>query len=297
MSAARSLFEMGRRAYAHRLEELNDRMEDLMDVDSSDSDAGDEMEELIEEAELIGFAMGWMEPQDTRMGHRIISLDEFGDQECYELFKFKKDELQTMHDMLRIPDIVRVNGSKYTKLEVVLCVLGRYSSAAQLSRMTPTFKLHAKRLSELKLHTCKVIYEAKYTKITAVAACVQLRIVIVARLPAVRWKCALTAGCRFVDRGSPVLMATQTLTVIGNKLASRGTSVVSFFLQSCLVLALLLGLSALASCKGICIIPELQRIVKSLGECIALLVSCPASMQVRIAIHSTSCELPPSAFW
>ena len=156
-TACRSLFEMGRRAYGQRLDEINDRMGEL---DSSDSDVEDEMEELVEEAELIGFAMGWMEPQDTRMGHRITSLDVFGDQECYELFKFKKDELQTMHDMLRIPDIVRVNGSKYTKLEAMLCILGRYASAAQLSRMTPTFKLHAKRLSELKLHTGKVLYEA-----------------------------------------------------------------------------------------------------------------------------------------
>ena len=154
---------MGRRAYGHRLDEINDRMGEL---DSSGSDVEDEMEELVEEAELIGFAMGWMEPQDTRMGHRITSLDVFGDQECYELFKFKKDELQTMHDMLRIPDIVRVNGSKYTKLEAMLCILGRYASAAQLSRMTPTFKLHAKRLSELKLHTGKVLYTKRIVVIS-----------------------------------------------------------------------------------------------------------------------------------
>ena len=42
------------------------------------------------------------------------------DNEAYQLFRFRVDELETIVDKVCLPDVVKANGSKHSKLEAVL---------------------------------------------------------------------------------------------------------------------------------------------------------------------------------
>ena len=58
-----------------------------------------------------------------------------------------------------MPDVIRANGSKFSKLEAVLCILMRFGTAGQLHQLTGELGLHSKRLSELKNEVSRILYE------------------------------------------------------------------------------------------------------------------------------------------
>ena len=133
----------------------------LLDMSDDELDSDDEeyLADLQREiAELI-VALTWVEPQDTKAGQRVSDLDKWSEDEVYLLFKFRKCEIERLVSHLRLPDVIRVNGSKFSKLEAVLCILMRFSTAGQLHQLTGELGLHSKRLSELKNEVCRILYE------------------------------------------------------------------------------------------------------------------------------------------
>ena len=121
---------------------------DLMTVlSSSDSDWDDHLDALESQASNLAFIIGYKEGEDTAAvsDARIISLDQFDDNEAYQLFRFRINELEIMVDKVRLPDVLKVNGSKYSKLDAVLNVLSRFGTAAQNRHRKKLFGLHPKR--------------------------------------------------------------------------------------------------------------------------------------------------------
>ena len=113
-------------------------------LSSSDSDWDDHLEALESQASDLAFVIGYKEGEDTAAvpDARITSLDQFGDNEAYQLFCFRVNELEIMVDKVRLPDVVKVNGSKYSKLEAVLNILSRFGTAAQNHHRKKLFGLH-----------------------------------------------------------------------------------------------------------------------------------------------------------
>ena len=99
--------------------------------DSLSSDEEEYLDCLNETSDAYRLAMSFVASEDTRAGDRVKNLDQWGDDEAYKLFHFRTAELQRLVDGLRLPDIIRVRRSKYTKLEAILCILLRFGTAGQ----------------------------------------------------------------------------------------------------------------------------------------------------------------------
>ena len=112
--------EMEQRAVAQRIINAAAEQEAVL-LDMSDDELDSDDEEYLadlqrEIAELI-VALTWVEPQDTKAGERVSNLDKWSEDETYLLFKFRKCEIERLVSHLRLPDVIRANGSKFSKLE------------------------------------------------------------------------------------------------------------------------------------------------------------------------------------
>ena len=78
------------------------------------------------------------------------------DNEAYQLFRPRANELETIVGKVRLPNVVKVNGSKYSKLGSVLNTLPRFGTAAQNHHRKKLFGLHAKlhRATSQTFETC-----------------------------------------------------------------------------------------------------------------------------------------------
>ena len=86
---------------------------------SDDSDWDDHLDHLADAGMNLVMQLVTVEGQDTRAGKRVQSLDEFDDDTAYKNFRIRTAELHTIVDRVKLPDVLKVNGSKYTKLEAV----------------------------------------------------------------------------------------------------------------------------------------------------------------------------------
>jgi hypothetical protein len=84
----------------------------------------------------------------------LARLDAWYDGEWLcENTRFEREHIVTFLQELRIPDVMILNGSRYTKLEAILVTLRRGATAGQGNQHEPVFGLDRRRMSELK---CKV---------------------------------------------------------------------------------------------------------------------------------------------
>ena len=127
-------------------------------LSSDDSDWDDHLDHLADAGMNLVMQLVTVEGQDTRAGKRIQSLDEFDDDTTYKNFRFRTAELHTIVDRVKLPEVLKVNGSKYTKLEAVLNILIRYGTAGTNHSRKQLMGLHDKRLSELHCHTAELLY-------------------------------------------------------------------------------------------------------------------------------------------
>ena len=152
--------EMETRALSMVLADVCVESTDLMaSLSSSDSDWDDHLLSLESQASDLAFIIGYKEGEDTAAvtADRIKSLDQFDDNDAYQLFRFRVNELEIIVDKVRLPDVIKVNGSKYSKLEAVLNILSRFGTAAQNHHRKKLFGLHPKRLSELHRATSRLL--------------------------------------------------------------------------------------------------------------------------------------------
>jgi hypothetical protein len=151
--------EMEKRTVATQLSSIYAEQTDIMEaLSSDDSDWDDHLDHLADAGMNLVMQLVTVEGQDTRAGKRIQSLDEFDDDTAYKNFRFRTAELHTIVDRVKLPDVLKVNGSKYTKLEAVLNILSRYGTAGTNHSRKQLMGLHDKRLSELHRHTAELLY-------------------------------------------------------------------------------------------------------------------------------------------
>ena len=139
---------------------LNDTLEDA-DVDM------DEIEELevCLAASLLAIMMVYRAPENTTMEVNLRLFDltrldaRFDDE-------FRRAEICSFMEHIRLPDEIKVTGSRYTKLEGLLCSWWCGAIIVQGNETEPLFELDRCRLSELRIHVhqlligdhCKTLY-------------------------------------------------------------------------------------------------------------------------------------------
>ena len=121
---------------------LNETLEDA-DVDM------DEVEEPEGYLSASVLAMVYKAPESTTME---VNLRLFVGESLVENLQFHRAEICTVMEHIRLRDEIKVNRSRYTKLEGLLCSWWRCATAAQGNQTEPLFGLDRHRLSEHRIH-------------------------------------------------------------------------------------------------------------------------------------------------
>ena len=135
-----------------------DEMEEDSDVDM------DEVEDMECCLSASALALIYRAPENTTMHMNLRLLDlnrldaRFGSDEfLVENFRFRRNEIGIFMQHIRLPDVIKVNGSRYTKLEGLLCSWWRGATAAQGNKAELLFGLDRRRLSELRIHVHELL--------------------------------------------------------------------------------------------------------------------------------------------
>ena len=132
----------------------------------------DEVEEPEDCLAASVLAMVYRAPENTTMEVNLRLFDltrldaRFDDEFLVENFRFRRAEIGIFMEHIRLPEEIKVNGSRYTKLEGLLCSWWRGATAAQGTKAEPLFGLDRRRLSELRIHVhqlliadhCKILH-------------------------------------------------------------------------------------------------------------------------------------------
>jgi hypothetical protein len=101
-------------------------------------------------------------PENRRERYGTFEIEDLSDRECYALFRFNKNDIGRLVELLNIPEVISTNNRYSVSGTVGLCILlRRLCYPNRLFDIEPLFGLSSPYLSAISNHIMRIVFENK----------------------------------------------------------------------------------------------------------------------------------------